>query len=147
MKVPGSVLAALAVGFIGCNRAVPPPAAAVAGPPRHVMPAGPAPKVELSEPVVTQVNPGTVRCAFKYHFREGQPAAGSWYCCLVEFEGCPGSYRRPIAAEELQADGTLEQEIRLLAPRATAFQITFADAVAKAGPYRQVSNALVGPVA
>jgi hypothetical protein len=137
------LLAGLAVGFVFWNRADPP---ARAGTKLYALPATPASKVELSGPTVTRLDPGTVRCRFEYRFVEGQPAPGSWYCCLVEFEGSPGSYRRPIEAKDLRAKGTLEHEVRLIRPGAKSFQIYLADALERQGPYRQVSNVVMGPV-
>jgi peroxiredoxin len=138
------LLAGLAVGFFVWPRADPP---ALAGTNFYALPTTPAAKVELHDPVVILLDPGTVRCEWKYRFVDGKPATGSrWYCYLVEFQGSPGSYRRPIEAKDLQAEGTLQQDIQLIKPGAKSFQIYFADAQAKQGPYRPVSNVITGPV-
>src|SRR5579859_709784 len=73
--------------------------------PFHALPTSDPAKVELSEVVVTRLGPQTVRCDFQYRFVDGKPAAPNWYCCLAEFPGCPGSYRRPIESKDLQAEG------------------------------------------
>ncbi len=127
---------------LGCSQSPAPPAAPIS----FSLPSDPAPRIELFDAVVTRLDTLTIRCEVKYRFLEGEPTATPWYCCMTEFKGSPGSYRRPMENNTMAREGTMSHEIRLARPGAEAFEIYLADAKEQHGPYRTVSNVLTGEV-
>jgi peroxiredoxin len=136
------LVAAPTLGFFVWLHADPP---VLAGTKLYAFPTTPSPNIQLYDATAIEIDPGTIRCEVRYRFRDGTPAAGSsWYCFMMEFPGSPGSYRMPIESQDLQLEGMLLQDIRLIRPGAVKFQISLADAQAKEGPYRPVSNTVSG---
>jgi hypothetical protein len=106
-------------------------------------PAGPA-EVELSDPVVSFVEPNRVKFEVRYRFIQGRPS--KYYLCEISFPGTANHGAKPMDRWEFKPEGVIRDRVALSQPPVQTFEIRLSEADSPQDGYKLISNVVRGPV-
>jgi hypothetical protein len=140
-SVGGLLLVPLAALVSGCGRQAAPGTALVPTTPSVSPEPG---EIELSDPMVTFVEPNTVRFEVRYRFTKGKP--DKYYLCEISFPGTPNHGAKPMESWELKSEGVIKDGVALSRPPVQTFEIRVSEADSPQKGYQTISNVVSGPV-